>query len=72
MKVTVCVGLDRTAQHSAAVGVQAAGNVERKHRRGLAIDPVDQSRVAALDLTLEADAEQGIDHQIDPVDAGAR
>ena len=59
------VGPDRAPQHPSAVGVQSAGDVDGQHRARLAVDVLDQLRVASGDIALQTDAEQRIDHQIE-------
>ena len=54
------------------VGVEPAGHVERQARRRLGVEGLDPASVAALDGALEADTEQGVDHQCPAVGGRCR
>src|SRR6185312_5044127 len=52
-----------SSEHATGVGIQAARDIEREHRAGLSVDPVDQPREWAFDGSREADAEKAIDDE---------
>ena len=53
-----------SAGRTAAIGIHAAGDVQREHRRGLRVDRLDQGPGLALRRTRQADAEQRVHHQV--------
>jgi hypothetical protein len=59
----------RAAEHASAVGVHAAGNVDREHAAAGCIDQFNECGITALERTLQPDAEQSVDDQV-PVPAG--
>ena len=51
----------RAARHAAGVGIKSARHVEREHGHAEPVDRIDERRVAAGQVALQADAEQAVD-----------